>query len=62
MNGFVFSRKVKENLRESGEVEGRDGSAVSLELVEESAAETDMFPNGLSVVCVCFNHPLVICN
>lgn len=42
---FLFSRKVKENLRESGEVvEGREGRTVRWEVVEESAAERrDMF-------------------
>lgn len=42
---FRFSRKVKENLRESGVVEGRVGK-----VVEESVAEANMFSNGLSLL------------
>lgn len=45
MNGVLFfSRKVRGNLRESGEVEeGREGREVSCEVVEESEAIRDMF-------------------
>ncbi len=41
--GFLFSRKEKENLRESGVVEGREVRVVRWEVVEESAAQKDMF-------------------
>lgn len=62
MFGFLFSGKVKENLRESGEVLEvlREGRIVRWEVVEESAAERNMFANGLSHLSLLQAQPLAL--
>jgi len=57
LTGILFPRKVKENLRESGELEGsEDGRETRREVVVESEAQRDMFWISLHTY-LCFNQP-----